>query len=201
MLREGKGNIPPKPVEVPIYDNELAKLSTEAERRAKARGYAQRSDVWGNGLIRNPILVGLVGELAVTKYLASKLAIKLSVDMEDKPSGDGGNDVLVYGVSIQVKTRRQRGTVWIRRRSESGRIQVLKWILCVAATWNPDDPAAVNIATLDGWKMRKDLPSQSSYTDARVGFHMNLELDDSLLEPMDSLVEYLRAVDEYRRLA
>lgn len=201
MEREGLGAVPPRPVEIYLPPAVIREMQQEALRRESARCYAGRSDLWGQGLIEHPTLRGLVGEWAlIVGFINPRLGLSLTVDMKDRPAGDGGCDVRVFRKIHQVKTRRRRGDVLIRRQTEGGRIVPIHWDNCISATWTPEVEGLENLITLDGWLARKWVLGSSEFKDARKGRHKNLEIADSKLQSMESLIEYLEVIRDYKDL-
>ncbi len=199
MLQEGKGAVVPSPVKVGISGGELRHLARVAESRDQSRAYSTRTDVWGRGLTSDPTLKGLVGELATCKYLNRKLGTSLDVDETERPAGDGQCDVPVFGVRIQVKTRERPGCLLVRRQAEDGRALEIKWHVCVCCTWDGrTDAAGGATVELAGWVSRFALPTDGRFTEARRGEHMNLELPDEQLQPMNRLAQTLENVRDGR---
>lgn len=193
MHHEGRGTTAPTPARVSIARPVFRDLQALAAEREAARGYAARSSPWGRGLIGNPTLVGLMGEQACCLYLSARLRRGVDVDRRDRPRGDGGRDVEVFGVRVQVKCRRRRGDVLVRRQTREGRILALPWDVLVVSTWEaPAGEAGDQVVTLDGWTTRGRLLGLGAFGPARRGDHMNIAVRDSDLEPMARLVAMLR---------
>lgn len=192
MLQEGKGLIAPKPVEVHIVTADLLDLRRLAEMRARYRGYARRPDQWGQGLTNDPIFKGLVGERALTLWLNSRFKTNLDVDRRDLPHGDGGIDIWLFGISMQVKTRAYPGHLLICRERD-GKIVEAPWKTCVSVTWDGREFANGAFPLLDGWIARTRALSSGQFKTARRGNHMNIEVPDQELECMNRLAGYLKA--------
>lgn len=195
MQREGSPMTPPRSIEVYVPSGVLAEYQQAADRRREDRGYDSRSDQWGKGLVDDPIVCGLVGEYAAATVLnAANLGLSLTVDLIDRPTGDGGQDFNIVGKTVQVKTRFKRGLLLIRRETENGRLLPINWHVCIFCTWTPEQK---NLATVDGW-IHEEQVGKLPFRPARKGKHMNLEGDDTWLESMISLYEYIEVCQRWR---
>ena len=172
---------------------ELKWLEDVAYKREQRRGYASSRDTWRHGIISNPTYVGCVGEHAAAKYLSQRLGVRIEIDTEDRPNGDGGVDIVVFGVRIQVKTRTRDvrpPMVLLKRADEQGKLIRMKWDYCAHATWERDEnPYAVN---LDGYLSKKEAEDYGAYCKGRRGDWKNLEYDFRRLHPIAELVDVLK---------
>lgn len=192
MLVEGIGLKPPAPQRLSLSLMEFGVLREAAAKRAVFRGYALRSDAWGRGFIRDPILVGLVGEHATCTWLTSR-GFPCAVDLSLRPTGDGGRDLELGGLVLQVKTRRkglgQRSFV---KRGDRGHILPLQCHVFVFAEWN--DATPFDGPKLLGWiwalQARREAFERSPIPAAS---HWNLKIPDASLFPMSRLVDELHA--------
>lgn len=194
MMQEGKGEVAPTPIELKLWRQVIRHYENIANQREQKHRYKHDSRAWQRGLVKRPTLTGLIAEWGVATYLNHQLGLHppLSVDEAFRHGGDGGIDFRVFGLPIQVKGRRQRGGLLIRRQTEDGRILALPWWVCVFVTWiDAGEGQEPNLSlTLDGWVKRKTI-TNAPFVPARIGNHMNLELPEYKLEPMRNLVTLL----------
>jgi hypothetical protein len=165
-----------------------------AEAQESRRNYFRGASDFRRGLTDSPTLRGMIGEHTFCKWINGKFPeLRLEVDVSDKPRGDGGIDLMLFGVTIQVKTRSQhlRGVCLIRRQNDAGDIMPLPWHLMVSVTI-PREIAVGGFlpTTIDGFIFKDDLPTDS-LRDARRGNHMNLEVPDTALSSVGELFDYL----------
>lgn len=128
---EGRGKVAPAPVTVTITPNEMGVLWQESVRRNARRQYAKRSTQWGRGLTGAkfvpaldrevsgdvfPILAGLVGEWAAYRVLHKSAGEAGGVDTAIRDTGDRGIDLILAGISIQVKCRTTACPLLVRKR-------------------------------------------------------------------------------------
>ena len=204
MVIEGKGEVPPIPVAVPIDKSECELIRTEAIRRSEYRCYQGRSDVWGRGLIRGeaveifgkemplsalPIAIGMVGEQAITRYTCRGLKLpERGIDLLLKPTGDRGTDLELYALKIQVKCRkRDYGAHYIRCKNDRGRDVPLGGHLHVFCQWE-----FTPTVMLIGWEWNRKI-SRWTKDKSPVGKHWNYVGKDEDLLPMTRLLTELRA--------
>lgn len=158
--------------------------------------YSTRRDRWGMGLTANPVESGFLGELTLVNFLCDYLGVRLQVNTARLPFGDGGVDIPIFGITIQVKNRRG-GTDLLVRRSDGdadgvlGRIRDIESDVFVKVSCPSISGGDPHFGTIDGWVRAKALV-HSQYQTARYGEHMNLVIPEGhLREPME-LLEYLR---------
>jgi hypothetical protein len=192
MQVEGIGKVPPAPVQVRTALNRLRWLRDEADKRNAYRGYTRRTDAWGRGFIRNPALVGLMGEHCSCEYLTRR-GFPCFVDIVLRPYGDDGRDLEVCGLVLQVKTRRKgiaRRSL-VKRGDGRGRIVPLACDVFVFAQW--DETAPDDVPQLLGWIWARDARSYGVFERSPVSYadHWNLRIPDALLLPMSRLVDEL----------
>jgi hypothetical protein len=168
-------------------------LRDAADRRDQYRGYRSRSDAWGRGFVKNPILVGLGGEYAYAE-LSSRRGYLRFVDLALRVHGDGGRDFEQCGLIVQVKTRRkglgQRSLV--KRGDRYGRIVPLACDVFVFAQW---DETANESPRLLGWIWAADASriGQFERSPVQTADHWNLRIADTLLSPMTRLIDEFEA--------
>lgn len=166
---------------------------SNADTRDLYRGYSRRRDAWGKGLVpgKSATFVGLMGEHAVAVYL-SRRGFPMFADVTLRPCGDGGADIHVVGLRLQVKTRRKGlgGRNYVRR-VDRGRIVPFNCDAFVFAQW---DETPTNPVLLLGWAWRKDVAT-GTFERSPIGAaqHWNLRIQDVDLQPMSRLVDELIA--------
>lgn len=167
-------------------------LRDAAAQRAAFRGYALRSDAWGRGFIRDPILVGLVGEHA-TCQLLTRRGFRCGVDLALRPNGDGGRDIEVGGLVLQVKTRRKGiGQRSLVKRGDRGRILPFQCHVFVFAEWNDEPPLYGPL--LLGWIWAPDARREAfERSPIATASHWNLKIRDAALLPITRLIDELQA--------
>ncbi len=206
---EGKGLVKPHMEELILRRDEIQLLKTEAIRRAEYRRYAKRKDIWGSGLIRGAmleyigniepaalaILIGLVGEYSTCLFLNRRFRRTVcSTDLVLKPKGDGGIDLEVFGVRIEVKGRkRDYASNLVRFKTEHGQIILLNADVYVFSQWKLREVSQLlgwaNIETVQNWETKP----------AHIGRHFNKEGEDIDLEPMCRLIDFLRVKEKLKK--
>lgn len=187
MLREGEGFTAPAPVSISLSAGEMEYLRSVATRREQYRAYSQRSDKWGRGYIDSPIFVGLCGEHAVCTFLNRRLSCRLSVDTKLRGRGDGGVDVDVFGVTLQVKTRARGDRNLVRRVDRKGirGLNVIAYVFCQLLTER-------RTVLLLGWIKSDELRTYAKSERSPVDVHFNLSVDAKYLRPMNSLLDEIQ---------
>jgi len=197
MMREGVGRVAPSPVSVCLSGADMRACQEHAALRDTFRGYQRRADAWGRGLVKNPILIGLVGEVALCAFLSSR-GIPAAPDILLRPKGDRGTDVSIGRLAMQVKTRRRgvSGINLIRRGDQYGRIVPLSCDLYVFAQW--DEQRARVAPLLLGWIWSTRARNIGSFGRSVIqqSGHWNLKISDRDLLPMSRLVDELRARED-----
>ena len=187
MIVEGKGRVAPSPVKVLITRTDVAVLSYEAERRNAHRSYASQFSTWKRGLTANPVLVGMVGELAIERKLKD-LGVNCSVIDFSLNNGDGGKDAEIAGVAYQIKTSTKTySTCLVRRVSETGKLLPLVADRFVFCRWNIGD----KYCDIRGWCDRSQL-RKSEHGKSKRGKWFNLEVSDCELHAFADLVKLVR---------
>jgi hypothetical protein len=192
MIKEGIGRQSPAPIVMKISPSDLLYLHNKSDLRTKYRQYAQRADRWGNGLVKNPGLVGMVGEFSVSQYLNKLSQYKLSpsVDLSLREYGDGGVDFVVHGLKIQVKTRRKSsGYSLIRRVDHNKMIVPLTCDLFVFCQWHEEFPyRALLLGYVHVEYIRSCVFGPSPIEDSK---HYNIKIPDLDLLPMNRIIDEL----------
>lgn len=187
MLTEGKGLRPPAPVKIRLTPSEVSFLQNEAGRRDSFRRYRDRKDAWGRGYTDGPTFVGLVGEHAVCAFLSRRLGVYLKVDTALRRKGDGGADVFVFGLRLQVKTKKTGTKNLIRRLDHEKQLRGLFAHAFVFARWLENQ----RLVQLLGWIRARDVTEVGKFCKSTRDEHWNLDIEDHHLLPMNDLVDEL----------
>lgn len=167
---EGRGLVSPSPAFVPIDKHDLNTLREIAAKRDQHRNYANANSTWARGLRANPILVGLVGELAIERFFGWK-GLKTRVVDPELNDGDGGKDALIHGKKYQIKTSGGRyETCLVRRCTETGRMLPLVADRFIFCSWSEHD---VNCEII-GWCKSSTLTTFGKHEKAKRGSHWNI---------------------------
>jgi hypothetical protein len=198
MNKEGFGHVAPARIAIRIKSGESERFKNAANRRDEFRSYQKRADRWGRGFLKSisglrqsaaPIYAGFLGEHALAEYLGCQLGVELNVDTELKTAGDGGTDLSVFGINMQVKLRQRNSGVNHIRRTSAGRIFELTAPIYVFAEWDK-----AQTVWLLGWMERGRIQQQqfkpSPISNANW---FNIEIPDAQLEPMARLVDALES--------
>lgn len=187
MLREGTGLVAPAPVSIKLSRGDAAMLQRFAHERDNYRQYTQRRDRWGKGLIGGATFFGYCGEHALCVFLNRKLRTRLAVDTVPRRRGDGGLDVVVCGLGLQVKTSVTSALNLIRRFDAAAGIRPLKSDVYVFARWHGES------LTVDllGWAPRRDVLAFSVRQKSERAPHHNLVVPHDRLRPMAQLLDKL----------
>lgn len=208
MNSEGRGIVAPEPVWVPIARADFLILKDVAIRRQVERDYRSKRNAWARGMVgpgrpriaadlrrsEYSIYVGLIGEHGACQYINSRLGRKAAVlDLESRERGDGGVDIHVVGLAIQVKTQQHPGGAGlIRCVTEGGRELPLTARCYVFALYDRDHQDGVSLL---GWAWARDVVRQPRRP-ARRGGHTNIEVPRSLYLPASRLIKELRQREE-----
>lgn len=184
MLIEGEGVVAPAPVVERIGVSDFTYAVAASESRNQFRRYSDRADQWGRGFVENPILVGMLGEIALCSFLNRRVGCRLSIDTELRARGDEGVDLSTDGIGLEVKTRNSlsRSNLY-RRFDRRGGLRALRadvYVFCMRASERE--------IHLLGWLHSDRVASDATFKKSPVGDWFNLELKDRQLEPMSRLV-------------
>lgn len=205
---EGRGIVPPKRVWIPMGREEFYSLKERAQQQAIERGYSSRRDSWGRGMVgrnrpsnaadlRDPeysIFLGLIGEWVTCKFINKRLKYDaVAMDLSARRTGDGGFDMVVNGLRIDVKTQQKPETPGlIRRVSEYG--DEIKFA-ADAYVFVFFDRNRQEGAYILGWIWSKDVARFTPLPAIRGG-HLNIEVPNSLYLPVSRLILELRSRKE-----
>lgn len=187
MRTEGTGLRPPAPVPIKFSRSDFAFLREQAIRRRNFRGYAKRADAWGRGFISDPVFVGMCGEQACCAYLNRRLGTDLKVDTVLRYKGDGGVDIMVFGMRLQVKTRAIGSRNLVRRVTEEKKVVPIPVHAFVFAQLLESE-GKVNLL---GWLPATEATEHGRQVKSGKANFWNLEVDAKFLEPMKDLAEHL----------
>lgn len=181
MIAEGKGIVAPPPVVIKLSRGDLNYLERLAKERKNHRSYSSFRSTWKNGVITDAVMVGMVGEYSVLRYLNSK-RLRVSNDMEELNSGDGGIDFVFAGRKYQIKTRVSKRNRFVRRVTDRG---ILDPIVCDRFVFCSFDSRST--CTIDGW-CDSEVVVDSRFSMSPRGRWFNANIQDEKLEPMTDLV-------------
>jgi hypothetical protein len=135
---EGLGRIAPTSVAIHLESSEVRLLRDEARRRVAYRNYRGAGKThWQNGAIGNAeeaVAVGMLGELAFAKWAERCLHLATSIDLAERPFGDGGLDYQVGRYRVQVKTAKADYDYVLVRESS---LNCAEWDLLVRCHYTP----------------------------------------------------------------
>lgn len=200
MNVEGAGVVAPARERVVLTGADKWIIKGEALRRNLERGYGRRSDRWGRGLIRDSrdgvppeavgSLVGIATEYAVCSFLNRRLGRRVAaVDLVSRAFGDGGRDIVVAGLSMQVKARqRDYGKNLVRRVRDDGRMEPIHGDIHVYCEYLRERQDVVDIL---GWLWTREMHDYP-IVDAMRGDHKNIEVPDWDLLPLGRLVREIK---------
>jgi hypothetical protein len=189
MLVEGKGLVAPAPAPITVPRNVYAYYVEQAQRRRSFQRYAQRADAWGRGLTTSPELTGFLGHWAFCNYLNRRMGTSLAPDMVPRRGGDGGVDIVIGNVTIQVKTRVTSRRNLIRRVDAAKKMRGLVCKLFAFARWEPEQMRV----SLLGWSEALSVLDVGRLRKSPRANHFNLDVGDEHLESVARLPDWVRA--------
>jgi hypothetical protein len=208
MNVEGDRRKRPGRIAVPIPECARRILMCQAAMQSAKNGHRSSESPWKGGILTPPEWldvpreevgpwVGMLGENAFKDYVNGRLDGSLAVlDLNLRAGGDGGVDFTILGLSVQVKTRTKEDTVsLVRRADDSGQLLSMRSKVHVFCQYDFEDR---NRVMLLGWIATKVLEGYP-LRPARVGKHLNIEVDDRDLLPMNRLIDQFLYLKESRR--
>lgn len=193
---EGQGKVPPAPVGVELTRGDFTSVY-EVARRLSPK-YRTRSDSWGQGLrsgivvpgvgrlsqAERPVFAGKLAEFAVRSLAARRFPGFVSdIDTALRPYGDGGVDLTVAGLALQLKLRQSHKAVnLIKRVGTDGRLVRLGGEAAVFCRWIPGE-SAVSVL---GWMPNRSLLAYTP-TPSERGPWLNIVAPDCDLLPLSRL--------------
>lgn len=182
MMVEGRGHVKPRPEVIKLSASDVAFIRSVSAQRNAYRGYSSRRDVWGRGFLDDPAFYGLCGEHAACSFLNRRCGCRLQIDTALRMFGDGGTDIDVFGVRIEVKTRVKGRHYLVRRLDEQKKIKPLNADLYVSSKF-----VSEREVHLLGWMWRRELTEFSRFEPSTRAGHWNLNIDETRLHPMSDL--------------
>lgn len=193
VMREGKGRVAPVGVVVRLTPGEVRSAADLAIKRERFQRYGESGDAWRRGLIRNPTFFGLLGEFAFARWCNTHAGCAITVDTENRRSGDGGRDFVVEGLRFDIKSRATSSRNLVRR----DRHQRFDCEAYVFGVVGPGAEVRARDVTLLGWVRHKDLRAVARLEESGRG-HVNYRVLDRDLEPMAHLAERIKLGREWR---
>lgn len=189
---EGRGSIAPKPVRIVLTDHDLLAVIQSVKELNR---YSTRTDDWGKGLIGDapsalrekvslthqevPIVAGKLGEYALWSLATRRFGdVFPPVDFGRRARGDGGIDLKMFGIELQVKTRVTSSQNLVKAFDERGVEIPLTGHAHVFCSW--DRQWFLNVL---GWIRNKEL-SRMPVESSRRGSWKNFVMADSQLLPL-----------------
>lgn len=200
MITEGIGPHAPGVEQIRIESADRRILRDEAIQRVARRKYAGRNGTWAQGLARGGrsglssaeegTYVSMIGEYATCCYINRHLGKNAAhVNLDDEPYGDGGKDIVVYRLRIEVKTQQSHCDVClVRVADERGRRVVQDSHALVFCEYLRDR---------DGWvSLLGFMPTRKAIKYPRVPAqrfdHVNVQIPLVDLLPMSRLLAEIR---------
>jgi hypothetical protein len=194
MQFEGRGIVAPAPVRIRIGKAARDFYANATEKINTYRQYDSRSDPWGKGFVKNPMLIGKGGELAMSEFLR-RCGLNLNVDVTLRKRGDGGHDFNVLGDRYEIKTRSKTRSNFVRYIDNV--VPSNYCDLFVFAQWCADPPD--EYALLLGWIWSVDVGRMPiELAPAKGSNHSNYVIQDSDLKTMSRLRDRIKAL-KFRR--
>jgi len=201
--REGVGRVAPGRYRVDLSPLDRTAARDAAARIAEHRGYARRTDQWGQGYWkdpRHPLVIGLVGEHAFRAWAKDVLGVALDVDTTLKPRGDGDVDFDLCGYGVQVKTAAapyDRLLVRCRHFDAPADGEAFKWDVCVRVQLQPKPEWYCGESAFDQWEWaelcgvvwRCDFHRLSAIVPGRVDGEWNYAIDPDKFLPLATLTD------------
>jgi hypothetical protein len=211
MKVEGRGEVPPAPVWIPLTRPDFIVIKEESIRRAKARDYRNRRDGWGSGLVgpgrppncadmrddEYPIVIGCAGELACKYFFNQRMSKTVTmVDFGERPRGDRGIDLIACGLTFQVKGQQKPEQPGLIRRIDArGNRMPIPANIVIFTRFDREDPTG---AWLLGWVWTREILALP-VVPARCGDHRNIEVSARMYHKMDDVIKELRHKEHTQR--
>lgn len=188
MFIEGKGWASPRPHTIELSSSEVHDIASAARVLAKHRNQDFRN--W---------FIGLLGEGAWSKLLLDELNTRYKCDVSTLPAGDGGIDMEIAGITIQLKTHLDGGKCLVKRISKDSKMLPLVADLFGFAQLNTPLGAPIQRIALLGYIGRDGLEQYGQLRPSPYG-HFNLQIETKYLEAMSRFVTYIEAKNKLLRL-
>jgi len=183
MIVEGKGHVAPSPKIIELDEDETKVIRIRSKLIAEEKGYNP-----------NNAFVGWIGEGALAKYLREQLGVSRLCDACSHPYGDGGIDMTVYDVDLQVKTHRQ-GNSCVIARVKDKKLREFKFDIVVFCEMQTDPLEPNQSCALLGYIFRKQISKWGAHERAQGGY-WHIRIDPKYLSPMARLPKYLKAKEK-----
>lgn len=180
---EGKGWIAPAPITIKLNEEEVRQTRSAAKYLHKEKPFMKESN----------ILTGWLGEAAFAKFLYNQLGVHHTANFVILKSGDGGIDIELYGVKIQIKTH-TLGKACVVRRIRGGQLEPLPAEILIFVEQLMKNEEKEQHLNLLGWVFRDDLLQHGKLV-SNKGWHRT-QIDKKYLEPMIRITKYLLAKKE-----
>lgn len=197
VVKEGVGLAPPAPIKWTLAPSSVRELEQIARDRSSHRRYGYSRSTWKQGSCSNPILVGLVGELATQELLSSRLKQQVTIVNDKLNNGDGGIDLKIFGCLYQIKTSQKiYASVLVRRIDSRRKITKHTCERYVFCAWKPGE----DYCWIIGWCTSDTLREHGIIRHPKVANAdwWNVELDRSRLDSINSLVRQIKLEREER---
>lgn len=195
VMTEGKGPTAPKPFVLLLSDHDIRVLFDVAQKQGKK--HEHRQDDWGKGLLQKKFVypnIGVViepphsatfqgkcGEYGLACYVERHCGIQVPIDVEVKEDGDGDVDLVIEGISFQVKARSKGSANLVKAKAAKAKIDA--YVFC-------EFDGFKKVSVL-GWLKTAQVYAHD-LVNARRGVHSNFEVLDQELLPLTRLVEEIR---------
>jgi len=160
--------------------------------------YEDRPDIWGKGLLNGsvsalrvlshltkaeePMVAGKTGEYVTRAFAVRRFGdIFEPIDFCRRTRGDGGIDLKLAGVTLQIKTRVDAPDLLVKKIDEWGRSLPLCGMAHVFCDWKRD----YHVKVL-GWIRNRDMEGLPT-APSRRGNWLNWVIPENSLSPMSRL--------------
>jgi len=187
MQVEGKGCVSPSPVRITLDKRDTLSVRVFAKNIAARKGWSESSS-----------LIGFLGEAAVGKYVNDKAGIpRLWRAYDFEYIGDGGVDISVAEIKIQIKTQKYGKRCQIKRTANKKLVPLIcdLFVFCKVITNLGQAEQKIDIL---GWIDAKNL--QIKGTARMLDGDLFTEIDTKYLEGPNRLVHYIIAKTELGKL-
>lgn len=195
MIVEGRGVVSPAPKRVALTNHDRRVLFDAARQldhygegsTGWRGGFVKPIEIPGLGQLTRPqaaIYIGKCGEFAVNELARRRFgALVPPLDLQRRSHGDGGDDLVILALSLQIKTRVTADVNLIKVENEWGKVFPLSGDVNVFCAF--PDPHGLIVEVL-GWKWTRELAAYR-HVPGRRGSHLNIEVPDADIVCMDRL--------------
>lgn len=177
---EGKGFISPQPIGITLLNDEVIHIRAFARDLSQKKGYNERA-----------CFIGWLGEASLAKYLEKQVGTKYLCNCSILSGGDGGVDIEMCGVEMQMKTRYHTSICSIVK-VKNGKLIAYQCDLLVFGNVISELSSQEQKIDLLGWIKLGDMEKRGiiNITKDRLTFS---KLDNKYLNPMSRLVKRVKA--------